>query len=146
MESLKLSGLGMQVTFLSRGTLSVWGSSETLQHAMGSESVIIRAEVTKQGVWEAKVLPDSARRHLWEFRKMHCSGSKAFVMASLHLGYQMHSENKSKASLCLPVAWRVKPRDPSHLRLLPSQGQREGTANALEIPTCQKITLEIEMV
>lgn len=76
-----------------------------------------------------------------------CSGSKAFVMAVLHLGYQMHGENKVRVSepalTCSPVGktWRCL----SLLRLLLSQGQREGTTNTLEIPTCQKITFEIEM-
>ena len=67
-------------------------------------------------------------------------------MASLHLGYQMHGENKcgvSEPVLTYSLVSETQ-RRPSCLRLLPSQGQRGGTANTLEIPTCQKITYEIE--
>jgi len=68
-------------------------------------------------------------------------------MASLHLAYQMHSENKGRVSEPVLTDSPVTEiqRRPSHLMLLPSQGQREGTANTSDIPTCQKITFEIEM-
>lgn len=59
----------------------------------------------------------------------------------------MQGENKCRVSEPVltdnPVS--ATQRYPSCLRLLPSRGQREGTANTLEIPTCQKITSEIEM-
>lgn len=68
-----------------------------------------------------------------------CTMVEPKYLTSLILVYQMHRENKGR--VIRPVfANSLVSETKRYLRLLPPQGQREGTTNTLEIPTCQRIT------
>lgn len=97
------------------------------------------------GVCKAKILSGSTPNIQVSTQcNLHSGRTEIFVVASSRLVYQMHNENKGR--VIKPVFTNsLVSETKRYPRLLPPQDQREGTTNTLEIPTCRRITSEIEM-